>query len=278
MSWRSRLAGHLGVRAPDRPLFCSLAGRGDPLRQVELLAELGFGGVFDNYLVLRSPAEQAAIGEAAARCGLEMGSLVHDPLAWNRPTWSAAGEGARAALGKALGRSLEAAARSGSRTINCVTGRAPAADERAQLGAMAENLRWAGDLAGEAGVTLCIEATHPTFAPGLLVERLDIALELVERIDHAHVRLNLDVGHVALHGNDVPAAIRAAAGRIGMVQLADVPDRVEPGAGTLDWPAILRALAGARYGGLLELELEPAEDGVTGERAMLERLGSFGPR
>lgn len=278
MSWRSRLAGHLGVRAPDRPLLRWLAGRGDPLRQVELLGEFGFGGVFDNFLVMRTPAEQAAIGEAAARCGLEMGSFVHDPLAWDRPTWSVAGEDARAALAEALGRSLETAARSGSRTINCVTGRAPDADERAQLGAMADNLRWAGDRAGEAGVTLCIEATHPTFAPGLLVERLGVALELLERIDHAQVRLNLDVGHLALHGDDIPAAIRAAAGRIGLVQLADVPGRVEPGAGTLDWPAIIRALEGTGYGGLLELELEPAANGAAGEQAMLERLGLFEDR
>ena len=274
MSWRHRLAGHLGVRAPDRPLFRSLAGSGDPLRQVEFLAELGFGGVFDNYLVLRPPAEQAAIGDAAARLGLKMGSLVHDPLAWNRPTWSAPGELARASLGRALEQSLEAAARAGSRTINCVTGRNSAIDDRAQLSAMLDNLRWAGDRTAAQGVTLCIEATHPAFAPGLLVERLDDALALVEGVGHTHIRLNLDVGHAALHGDDVVSAISTAAGRIGMVQLADVPGRVEPGAGTLDWSAILGALDEVGYGGLLELELEPVGEGEAGERAMLDRLPS----
>lgn len=278
MSWRRRLAGHLGVRAPDRPLFRALAGSGDPLRQVELLAELGFGGVFDNYLVLRPPAEQTAIGEAAARRGLRIGSFVHDPLAWNRPTWSQAGEAARAALGDALDQSLEAAARSGSRTINCVTGRDPGGDDKAQLATMAENLRWAADRAAAQGVTLCIEATHPAFAPGLLIERLDDALELVERIDHPHVRLNLDVGHVALHGDDIVGAIRTAAGWIGMVQLADTPGRVEPGAGALDWAAILEALEVSGYDGLLELELEPAADGEAGERAMLARLSALDAR
>lgn len=276
MSGRKRLAGHLGVRAPDRPLFRALAGSADPLRQVEKLAQLGFGGVFDNYLVLRPAPEQAAIGDAAARRGLRMGSFVHDPLAWDCPTWSRAGEAARAALGDALGRSLEAAARSGSRTMNCVTGRDPAADDKAQLAAMADNLRWAADRAAAHGVMLCIEATHPAFAPGLLIERLEIALALVDRVDHAHVRLNRDVGHVALHGDDVAAAIRAAAGRIGMVQLADVPGRVEPGAGSLDWPAILGALDASGYAGLLELELEPATDGEAGERAMLDRLAALG--
>lgn len=266
----TRFAGHLGVRAPDAPLLRHLADA-DPVAQIEALAAHGFAGVADNYLLLRSDADQARIGEAIARTGLAMGSFVHDPLAWNRPGWITG-----AAL-DSLDATLAAAARAGGRTIVCVTGALDNGDPQSQHARMAVNLARAADRAGRAGVTLCVEATHPAFAPGLLIERLTDAIAVVRAAGHPHVRLDLDLGHVALHGTDPLAAIAAAAGLIGMVQIADVPGRVEPGAGTLAWPGILAALAEA-YAGLVELELEPAEPGAAGERAMLARLARLGLR
>jgi hydroxypyruvate isomerase len=141
---------------------------------------------------------------------------------------------------------------------------------------MADNLRHAADRAAVAGVMLCVEATHPAFAPGLLIERWPDALALVRAVDHPAVMLNLDLGHVALHGDDVVATIDACGRWIGMVQVADVPGRVEPGAGRLDWRAVREALDRVGYDGLVELELEPAEAGEAGERAMLARLVEVG--
>lgn len=265
-----RLAGHLGVRAPDAPLLPALAGSADPLAQIDLFAALGFAGVADNYLTLRPAAAQERIGAAAARHGLAMGGFVHDPLRWNGPGWI---DGAALDV---LDISLAAAARSGGRTITCVTGRLAGLDDAAQRRAMAANLARAADRAGRDGVVLCVEATHPAFAPGLLIERVADALAVVRMADHPCVRIDLDIGHVALHGDDPVAAIAAAGDLIGMVQVADVPGRVEPGAGTLDWRAILDALDGVGFAGLLELELEPAAAGEAGERAMLTRLAGLG--
>ena len=261
-----RLAGHLGVRAPDAPLLRGIAGSADPIVQIGLLADLGFAGVADNYLALRPPELQARIGAAVAGHGLAMGGFVHDPLRWDAPAWI---DGS--AL-DALDATLAAAARSGSRTVTCVTGRLPAMDLAVQYQAMAGNLA----RAGRAGVTLCVEATHPAFARGLLIERLSHALIVVRAADHPFVRIDLDLGHVALHGEDPVAAIAAAGALIAMVQIADVPGRVEPGAGTLDWHAIFAALAEAGFTGLAELELEPAAPGIAGERAMLARLARLG--
>src|SRR5258706_9988742 len=86
--WRARFAGHLGVRSPNMPLFRHLAGSPDPVAQIELLAELGFAGVSDNFLCLRPPDEQHRIGRMLVSCGLEMGSFVHDPAGWNQPGWT----------------------------------------------------------------------------------------------------------------------------------------------------------------------------------------------
>jgi len=273
---RPALAGHLGVRAPDLPLLRHIADPLDVEAQVAALAANGFAGVSDNYLLLRDEATQRRIGAAVLRHGLRMGSFVHDPLRWNEPAWI---DGSAIAT---LEASAAAAERSGSRSITCITGRVADDNAAPQRRSMAEALRRAADRLGDAGVTLCVEPTHPLFAPGLLVEQVEEALEVVALADHPHVRIALDIGHVALHGRDPVAAIGLAAEMIGNVQIADVPadgpGRVEPGAGTLDWVAILGALDAAGYDGLIELELEPAETGEAGERAMLSRLTGLGWR
>ena len=189
--------------------------------------------------------------------------------------WTGRGRTHRDGLKTSLKDSLAAAQRSGSRSIVCVTGRADRLNRREAIEAMAANLSWGGDLAAQAGVALCVEATHPQFAPGSLIERIDEALALIERIDHPHVLLDFDVGHVALHGDDVIRALEVCRGRIGVIQIADVPGRIEPGGGTLDWPTIFQAIADTGYSGLIELELEPSGRGAAGEQLLLDRLGAI---
>lgn len=271
---RRAFAGHLGVRAPDLPLLRHSAGSVAVDRQIVVLAAYGFAGVSDNYLLLRDAATQALIGQAVRDHGLRMGSFVHAPLRWNAPDWID---------GRALDSidaTAEAAARSGGRAVTCITGHVEGADAAAERRSMAQNLRRAAERLDGSGVTLCVEATHPAFAPGLLIEQVEEALEVVALAAHPQVRLCLDIGHVALHGRDPVAAIERAAGLIGNVQIADAPadapGRVEPGAGALDWAAIFAALDATGYDGLLELELEPAEVGEAGERAMLSRLAGLG--
>jgi hydroxypyruvate isomerase len=271
-----RLAGHLGLRAPDAPLLRHIAGSGDPVGQIVLFDALGFAGASDNYLTLRDAAEQEQIGRALKKHDLAMGSFVHDPLRWDQPTWSVADGQGRAVLSAAMDISLAAAKRSGGATINCITGRDPDLSFGEQVARMGENLKWQGDRVLSQNVILCVEATHPSFAPGMLLERWWDVCELVRVVDHPAVMVNLDIGHVALHGDDVVAAIEGSAQMIGMVQAADVPGRVEPGAGSLDWVAIAAALDRANYRGLVELELEPAGEGEIGERAMLSRLANLG--
>ncbi|MBP8232519.1 MAG: TIM barrel protein [Rhizorhabdus sp.] len=263
-----RFAGHLGVRGPDAPLLQHMAGSADPLEQIRLMADLGFAGIFDNYLLLRDEADQARIGAELRRLNMDMGSFVHDPLRWDQPAWI---DGTALA---SLDRTIAAAARSGAASVTCITAGSgdPAADRRA----MADMLRRAAERLSPEGPMLCVEATHPAFAPGLLIEQVEDALEVVRMANHPKVRLALDLGHGALHGRDPVELIRLAAGLIGNVQIADLPGRVEPGAGSLDWPSIFAALDAAGYGGLLELECEPLEKEEAGERAMVARLAGLG--
>ena len=59
---------------------------------------------------------------------------------------------------------------------------------------------------------------------------------------------------------------------IAVVQLADLPGRVEPGGGSLDFADLLSALKRHDYKGPVELEHVHSAPGEVGERASLLRL------
>jgi hydroxypyruvate isomerase len=95
---------------------------------------------------------------------------------------------------------------------------------------------------------------------------------MVRTVAMPSVRLLFDTGHVAMMGHDVPSALATSAAEIGLIQFADVPDRVDPGLGLLDWTAILRQVADQGYRGMVELEFEPVNPTAEGEAEMLGRV------
>ncbi|HUD90347.1 hypothetical protein [Sphingobium sp.] len=71
------------------------------------------------------------------------------------------------------------------------------------------------------------------------------------------------------------SALAACRDVIGLIQIADIPGRIDPGLGQLDWPAILRQIVEQGYEGLLELEFQPVNPSAAGETAMLARLADL---
>jgi hydroxypyruvate isomerase len=261
----------LGLRAPDEPLFRHLAGSGDPVRQIAFLAESGFSGVSDLGFELRSAHEQRRIADALKAHGLGFASLTHDPARWSEPTWSV-GVSERGELQDALAQSLDAGALVSAQSITCVTGLDPQRDRADQLKAFAENLASFAGQAEAAGVALCVEATASTLFPGLLVDRFADACAIVRAVGHPAVRVTFDSGHIAQDGDDVLAAFDAAMDIIGAIQLCDAPGRIDPGAGTIPWPALMAKIGDSGFEGLIEAEQMPMTEDAIGEEALLSRL------
>ncbi len=86
-----------------------------------------------------------------------------------------------------------------------------------------------------------------------LINTVEQALEVVERLDSKACGVALDTFHMNIEEKDPPAAIRAARGRIAHVQVCG-NDRGAPGSDHQDWPAILDALDAAEYRGPLCIE------------------------
>jgi sugar phosphate isomerase/epimerase len=86
-----------------------------------------------------------------------------------------------------------------------------------------------------------------------MVNRLADAIELVDAIGCDAVRVAADTYHMNIEEDDPATAVRDAAPYVAHVQVSD-SNRFQPGAGHLNWSAVLAALRGSGYDGYLGLE------------------------
>jgi hydroxypyruvate isomerase len=112
-------------------------------------------------------------------------------------------------------------------------------------------------------MTLTVEPISTLAVPGFFLNRSAEAFALVDEIAADNLRVQYDLYHMRVMGDDLAAVVEANLGRIGHMQLADVPGRHEPGTGTTDFPSLFRLFDRLGYRGWIGAEYVPA--GKTGE-------------
>jgi sugar phosphate isomerase/epimerase len=125
--------------------------------------------------------------------------------------------------------------------------RSEEADREVLLAGLAE----LGEHARAEGVTLFLEPLNRY--EDHMVNRLEQAADLIRATGLDSVRIGIDSYHMNIEETDPAAAIVAHADVIGHAQVSD-SNRLQPGAGHLDWPAWLGALQAAGYEGWLAAE------------------------
>jgi sugar phosphate isomerase/epimerase len=86
-----------------------------------------------------------------------------------------------------------------------------------------------------------------------MVNTLATAADIVREVGLHSVRVMADTFHMSIEEADPAASLREVAPWLGHVQLGDT-NRLEPGAGHLDWSAIVAALDDIGYDGWLAME------------------------
>lgn len=90
--------------------------------------------------------------------------------------------------------------------------------------------------------------------PGVPFARAADTLALVEAVDHPNLKMNLDLYHAQIGEGNLIQLIERAGDAIGEIQVADVPGRMEPGTGEINYPAVAAALQRFGYQGVVGLE------------------------
>jgi hydroxypyruvate isomerase len=124
-----------------------------------------------------------------------------------------------------------------------------------------DTLNRIADLGAAEGVTFVLENLNlPVDHPGVPFARAEDTLALVAAVDRPSLKLNLDLYHAQIGEGNLIELCRKALPYIGEIQVADVPGRMEPGTGEINYPAIARALVDMGYRGTIGLEAWPSGD------------------
>ncbi|WP_329269213.1 TIM barrel protein [Streptomyces sp. NBC_01451] len=126
-----------------------------------------------------------------------------------------------------------------------------------------ENLVPAARAAHRIGAILLVEALNGPESPRYPLVSAPAAVEIVDRVNLAtgldNARFLMDLYHLSMNGEDLPAVIDRFAARTGHVQIADNPGRGAPGTGTLPLADHLDRLGKAGYEGWVGLEYKPGD-------------------
>jgi hydroxypyruvate isomerase len=148
--------------------------------------------------------------------------------------------------------------------MNCLAGVAPPdVGEKKLRETYLSNLRYAAKELARAGMTLLVEPISTHAVPGFYLNRSAEAFALLDEGGADNLKVQYDLYHMRLMGDDLAATIAANLGRIGHMQFADVPGRHEPGTGEIDFPALFDRIDRLGYRGWIGAEYAPT--GKTGD-------------
>lgn len=127
----------------------------------------------------------------------------------------------------------------------------PPRSELQDRAVLLEGLAELGEHALREGATLALEPLNRY--EDHMVNRLEQAVELIDAVGLPSVTVLADTYHMNIEEDEPTSALVRAAARLGHVQVSD-SNRFQPGAGHLDWAALLGTLDAVGYQGYLAME------------------------
>ncbi|MEV5844062.1 TIM barrel protein [Streptomyces sp. NPDC048179] len=152
----------------------------------------------------------------------------------------------------------------GCRSLNALYGNRVEGVDPAEQDALAlENLALAAEAADRNGAILLIEALNAPESPRYPLVSAPAAVAVVDKVNETtglgNARFLMDLYHLSMNGEDLPAVIDRYASKTGHVQIADNPGRGAPGTGSLPLEDLLDRLGKAGYDGWVGLEYKPGD-------------------
>jgi hydroxypyruvate isomerase len=149
--------------------------------------------------------------------------------------------------------------------LNCLSGVIPQeAAREPHFATLVENLADAARQLKDAGIALMVEACNTRSVPGFFLHRSQQVLEAIDAAGADNAYLQYDIFHMQIMEGDLAKTIERLLPRIGHMQLADVPDRHEPGSGEINFPWLLERIDRLGYDGAIGCEYNPRADTFAG--------------
>ncbi|MCC4308584.1 TIM barrel protein [Alcanivorax marinus] len=213
------------------------------------------------------------LGAALDDAGLPLVLLNLPPGDWQAGERGLAGlPGREVEFRDGLDQALAYADALGCPRLHCMAG-IPGADvaPHRALDTLIANLGEAADRCAAHGRVLTLEPINSRLdMPGYLIDTPGRARAVIEALGHPAVRLQYDLYHARVMGEDLFASLAEYLPLIEHVQFADHPGRHEPGTGALPLAALLEHLDALGYQGWASAEYFPS--GAAGRTDWLANL------
>jgi hydroxypyruvate isomerase len=151
--------------------------------------------------------------------------------------------------------------------INIKSGkRLAGVDPQTQFAAAVDNLKRASDVAAENGINIVIEPIDLIENPTIFLTSVKDGFEIVRAVNRPNVKVLYDFYHEQRAGGNLIEKLEKNIEWIGLVHIADVPGRHEPGTGEIDYTNIYRTLGKLHYNHFIAMEYSPTTDPVASLR------------
>jgi hydroxypyruvate isomerase len=124
-------------------------------------------------------------------------------------------------------------------------------------------------------VQLLLETIDPEENPKYYLTSAAEAFEVVKAVNHPQVKFLYDFFHEQIAEGNLIEKLEKNIQHVGVVHIADVPGRHEPGTGEINYQNIFRKLGELKYNGVVAMEFHPTGDPVAKLRAAREMALQF---
>jgi hydroxypyruvate isomerase len=131
-----------------------------------------------------------------------------------------------------------------------------------QRAASVETLKRAADILGAAGLMGVIEPIDRLENPSIYLDGVTEAFEMVRAVGSPKVKVLYDLYHEQRGMGNLIEKLEKNLDEVGLIHVADVPGRHEPGTGEINYRNVYRKLAELHYGGVIAMEFYPTGDVV----------------
>ena len=116
-------------------------------------------------------------------------------------------------------------------------------------------------------VRLLLECIDPEENPRYFLQSAAEAIEIVRAVNHPQVQFLYDLFHEQIAEGNLIEKLEKNIDVIGLIHVADVPGRHEPGTGEINYANIYRKLAQLNYKHVVAMEFKPTGDAVAALKA-----------
>jgi hydroxypyruvate isomerase len=139
-----------------------------------------------------------------------------------------------------------------------------------------EGLKRAADVAAAKNIGLLLENIDPEENPKYFLTSVSEGFQIVRSVSAPNVQFLYDFFHDQIAEGNLLAKLEKNLDLIGVVHIADVPGRHDPGSGEINYPNIYRKLGQLGFNGYVAMEFIPEGETVAALRAAREMAVKYG--